>query len=151
MNMPMSMDTLVALLALLVTVATATGGAVVFLMRKSFRTEMRNEQFLHQIEVRVGRQTRQAFDKLRKLVKEASDALGADKASLYFPEPPMNPSYLKIVFSTDPKSKSVVGRHIPMSEGISGWVYKTKQPYIQNDVASDPRHSRKSMRRLVRA
>jgi class 3 adenylate cyclase len=150
MKVQMSTEIIIAVIGLLITVASVTAGVVMFLMRRALRTDKvfkeleklrtKNAQLEQQLEQQVNSSDPSAFNKIRDLMKVASDGLAADKASIYFPQPMENPSQLKIVFSNDRKWRNIVGREIPLSEGICGWVYKSKEPYIQNNVASDPLH-----------
>jgi GAF domain-containing protein len=41
-------------------------------------------------------------------------------------------------------SQELVGRRLPSSTGIAGWVLVTQQPIVLNDVQNDPRFSREA-------
>jgi GAF domain-containing protein len=41
-------------------------------------------------------------------------------------------------------SRELVGRRLPASQGIAGWVAATRKPLVVDDVAGDPRFSREA-------
>lgn len=43
---------------------------------------------------------------------------------------------LFVSLPTGPVKKEVVGKRIPKDEGISGWVFKNRRPYLTNDVTT---------------
>jgi class 3 adenylate cyclase len=47
---------------------------------------------------------------------------------------------LRIILSTDAEPEKVVGREIPLTKGIGGWVFQRKQPSFKNPADVDPHH-----------
>ena len=48
-------------------------------------------------------------------------------------------------------SDSLVGRRIPSSTGIAGWVLVTREPLVVDDLARDPRFGREAAEQLLAA
>jgi class 3 adenylate cyclase len=80
------------------------------------------------------------FQKLLSVSTEARDALGADLHSISVPVPPADPTHLRIILSSDVEPEKVVGREIPITQGIAAWVFRRKEASFKNPGGVDPRY-----------
>jgi hypothetical protein len=83
---------------------------------------------------------KQPIDPATAISTEAREALGADLHSISVPIPAREPTHLRIILSSDAEPEKVVGREIPLTKGIAGWVFQRKQASFKNPAEVDPHH-----------
>lgn len=77
---------------------------------------------------------------LQSVVDVARAIFGAKAASVFL----LDEAADELVFEavSGEGSRTLVGRRIPSSTGIAGWVLVTRQPLVLEDVGNDPRFAR---------
>src|SRR3954454_14266473 len=77
---------------------------------------------------------------LRSIVVVARAIFGAKASSVFL----LDEETDELVFAAvaKPEEQGLVGRRIPSSHGIAGWVLSARTPLVLEDVRSDPRFSR---------
>src|SRR4051794_32592950 len=77
---------------------------------------------------------------LRSIVVVARAIFGAKASSVFL----LDEETDELVFAAvaNPEEQGLVGRRIPSSQGIAGWVLSARTPLVLEDVRSDPRFSR---------
>jgi GAF domain-containing protein len=74
---------------------------------------------------------------LQSVVDVARAIFGAQAASILLHEP--GAAELTFAAVSGEGSGTLVGRRIPLTTGVAGWVFATRQPLAIEDVSSDPR------------
>jgi GAF domain-containing protein len=77
---------------------------------------------------------------LRSIVVVARAIFGAKASSVFLFEPETDELVFAAVAGED--EQDLVGRRIPSSQGIAGWVLSSRTPLVLEDVRSDPRFAR---------
>jgi GAF domain-containing protein len=79
---------------------------------------------------------------LRSIVETARAIFGARASSIFV----LDEERDELVFAavSGEGSDELVGRRLPSSTGIAGWVLVTRQPLVVEDVAADPRFGREA-------
>jgi GAF domain-containing protein len=79
---------------------------------------------------------------LHSIVEVARAIFGAKASSIFV----LDEETDELVFAAvaGEGSEELVGRRIPSSTGIAGWVLVTRQPLVVEDVAADPRFGREA-------
>lgn len=77
---------------------------------------------------------------LQSIVDVARAIFGSRAASIFLLDEEADELVFEAVSGEG--SQSLIGRRIPSSTGIAGWVLVTRQPLVLSDVAQDPRHAR---------
>jgi GAF domain-containing protein len=77
---------------------------------------------------------------LRSIVTVARAIFGAEASSVFLVDEETD----ELVFAAvaNPNEQHLVGRRMPSSQGIAGWVLSARTPLVLEDVRSDPRFSR---------
>jgi GAF domain-containing protein len=77
---------------------------------------------------------------LRSIVEVARAIFRARGSSIFL----LDEETDELVFAAvaNPEEQSLVGRRIPSSSGIAGWVVSSRTPLVVDDLANDPRHAR---------
>ncbi|MBA3842092.1 MAG: GAF domain-containing protein [Actinobacteria bacterium] len=77
---------------------------------------------------------------LRSIVEVARAIFGAKASSIFLFEPATD----ELVFAAvaGDSEQRLVGRRMPSSSGIAGWVLSSRTPLVLEDVRSDPRFAR---------
>ncbi len=80
--------------------------------------------------------TQKPDELLDLIIREATSAMGTDVCSLYLLEPGGEQLLLT---ATNGLNENMVGRvRMKVSEGITGWVARTREPTVAPDVSRDP-------------
>jgi GAF domain-containing protein len=77
---------------------------------------------------------------LRSIVQVARAIFGAKGSSIFLLDEENDELVFAAVANDD--EQFLVGRRIPASSGIAGWVASSRTPLVIEDVQSDPRHAR---------
>jgi GAF domain-containing protein len=77
---------------------------------------------------------------LQSIVEVARAIFGARASSIFLLDEEADELVFEAVAGEG--SETLVGRRIPSSTGIAGWVLVTRQPLVLEDVQNDPRHAR---------
>jgi GAF domain-containing protein len=79
-------------------------------------------------------------DLLRSVVEVARAIFGAKASSVFL----LDEEADELVFAAvaGDEEQHLVGRRMPSSTGIAGWVLVTRQPLVLDDLENDPRHAR---------
>jgi GAF domain-containing protein len=89
---------------------------------------------------------REGYRPLLQAIVEVARAIFAAKASsIMLLDEPAGELVFEAV--TGEGEDTLIGRRIPSSTGIGGWVTQSRQPLVIEDVASDPRFSADTARR----
>lgn len=77
---------------------------------------------------------------LRSIVEVARAIFGAKASSIFL----LDEAADELVFAAvaGEGEQSLVGKRMPSSTGIAGWVLSAQTPLVLEDVSSDPRHAR---------
>jgi len=77
---------------------------------------------------------------LRSVVEVARAIFGAKASSVFL----LDEEADELVFAAvaGDEEQHLVGRRMPSSTGIAGWVLVTRQPLVLDDLQNDPRHAR---------
>jgi GAF domain-containing protein len=82
---------------------------------------------------------------LQAIVEVARAIFAAKAASIMLLDEPAGELVFEAV--TGEGEDTLIGRRIPSSAGIAGWVAESRQPLVVEDVASDPRFAADTARR----
>jgi GAF domain-containing protein len=82
---------------------------------------------------------------LQAIVEVARAIFAAKAASIMLLDDPAGELVFEAV--TGEGEDTLIGRRIPSSAGIAGWVAESRQPLVVEDVASDPRFAADTARR----
>jgi len=77
---------------------------------------------------------------LRSIVVVARAIFGAKASSIFLFEPETDELVFAAVAGDD--EQELVGRRMPSSQGVAGWVLSSRTPLVLEDVRSDPRWAR---------
>lgn len=77
---------------------------------------------------------------LRSIVVVARAIFGAKASSIFLFEPETDELVFAAVAGDD--EQDLVGRRMPSSQGVAGWVLSSRTPLVLEDVRSDPRWAR---------
>jgi GAF domain-containing protein len=77
---------------------------------------------------------------LRSIVEVARAIFGAKASSIFLYEPETDELVFAAVAGDD--EQHLVGRRMPSSTGIAGWVLSSRTPLVLDDVQKDPRFAR---------
>jgi GAF domain-containing protein len=77
---------------------------------------------------------------LRSVVEVARAIFGAKASSIFL----LDEEADELVFAAvaGEEEQHLVGRRMPSSTGVAGWVLVTRQPLVLEDLENDPRHAR---------
>jgi GAF domain-containing protein len=77
---------------------------------------------------------------LRSIVQVARAIFGAKGSSIFLLDEETDELVFAAVANED--EQFLVGRRMPSSQGVAGWVASSRTPLVLEDVTSDPRHAR---------